>query len=409
MQAEFYDSFCASDAPLSSAARIPASLVATKGDDWTGGSKMPRNAQMECWRQHGRSLAFAVSARALASGRIGFVALVAMLFAISVVRCEDIVTIRSGRAGKETTRRLFGEITDIRGGQIHLLRNGRPEAIDETKVIRFETEYLPPHIEGKRQFAAANYQGALALLGEAAAQEDRNWVRRDILAQVVACRQNLGQVNAACDTFRIIYASDNSTRHLHAIPLAWQSERATPALQAKAEPWLQNDDNGAARLMAASWLLSGPKRSGSIEALNDLTDNADTRIAQLAQAQLWRTKLVTARETDASIWQAAVDRFPENLRSGPYYLLGRLHSRLKHPEQAALAFLRTPVLFPHQRPLCEQSLLAAARELETMDRLDAARLVYREFISKYPGSLFEGEVTDRYRKLEEKRKKRRQQ
>ena len=101
MQAEFYDSFCASDAPLSSAARIPASLVATKGDDWTGGSKMTRNAQMECWRQHGRSLAFAVSARALASGRIGFVALVAMLFAISVVRCEDIVTIRSGRAGKD--------------------------------------------------------------------------------------------------------------------------------------------------------------------------------------------------------------------------------------------------------------------------------------------------------------------
>jgi len=333
---------------------------------------------------------------------------VALLAAdVSTVLSEDIVTIVSGRPGKETTRRLFGEITDIRGGKVHLLRNGRTETIDEAKVIRFETQYLPPHIEGKRQFKAANYQGALTLLREAASAEDRNWVRRDILAQIVACRYNLGQADVACETFRIIYGADNSTRHLHAAPLAWRSERATPALHAKASQWLKEDDNGAAQLMAASWLLSGPNRQAAIEKLNALTDNDDTRIAKLAQAQLWRTKLVTARETDAAVWQASIDRLPENLRGGPYYLLGQLYSRLKKPERASLAFLRTPVLFPHQRPLCEQSLLAAARELETMNRLEEARLVYREFISTFPGSLFEEEVKERYQNLEEKRKKQR--
>lgn len=319
---------------------------------------------------------------------------------------EDVVTIRTGRAGQESTRRIFGTIVDLRGGRMTVFRSGREESFDTSKIIRYETTHLPQQIEGDRLFRARNYPAALTQYREAVEREKRNWVRREILAAMTTCRRNLGQFDVACETFLIVYEADKQTRHLNAIPLAWRSERAPPPLASRAEEWLRADEEGAAQLMAASWLLSGPRRAQAVSALQSLTDNKDKRIAQLAQAQLWRTKLVTARETEAPVWEAFVERIPEDLRAGPYFMLGQLLSRLKKPEQAALAYLRTPVLFPHERLLCEQSLFAAAKELETIGQLDAARNIYRELLRDYVGSIYADEAKSRYQQLEEKRKKR---
>lgn len=328
-----------------------------------------------------------------------------LLLSPTSIRAEDVVTIRSGRTGQESTRRLFGTITNIRGERLIMLRGGREEGVDLDKVVRYETTYQPQHLEAQRQFQAGNDQAALRLFRDAVEREDRNWVRREILAEIVACQRNLGQIEQACETFLIVYESDPETRRLDAIPLAWRTVRPSATLQAKAATWLRRDDNSAAQLLGASWLLAGGQRGQALTVLRDLTDDDDVRLAQLAQAQLWRSELVTANESHAKIWAAAIERMGPEFRGGPYYMLGRLHARLKQPRLAALALLRAPVLFPHDRPLAQQSLLAAAGELETLGQIDAAQDLYRELLRDYAGSLLEDETRARLRQLEEKRKK----
>ncbi len=331
--------------------------------------------------------------------------LILLLLLASDLSAEDIVTIRTGAAGRESTRRLFGVVVESKGDKLTMLRNGREESFAASKVLRLETKYGDLHVAGKRQFEAKNYSAALASLRQAVEQDDRNWVRRDILAMLVACRYNLGQTDVACETFRIVYGSDKTTPHLRYIPLAWKSERATPALQQRAQGWLDSTDNAAARLMAASWLLSGAQRSRSMEVLDSLTADDDVRIAQLARAQLWRTKLVTSGEQDAAMWADAIRKMTPTTRGGAYFMLGQLYGRLKKHEQSVIAYMRTPVLFPHLRPVCEQSLLAAGKQLESMGRLTEARNVYRELINEYPRSLYLDDAQQRYQQLEVRRKK----
>jgi hypothetical protein len=67
--------------------------------------------------------------------------------------------------------------------------------------------------------------------------------------------------------------------------------------------------------------------------------------------------------------------------------LGLACSRLDQHEEAALLFLRAPILQPLDRVLASQALLAAGRELETMGQIDAAANVYREIVLEHEKSL----------------------
>ncbi len=71
------------------------------------------------------------------------------------------------------------------------------------------------------------------------------------------------------------------------------------------------------------------------------------------------------------------------LQSGPAFVLGTALSRLGEPAQAALYFLRTPILHPADRDLAAEALLAAGEQLEKAKDPAGARSVYRELIDHY--------------------------
>jgi TolA-binding protein len=74
------------------------------------------------------------------------------------------------------------------------------------------------------------------------------------------------------------------------------------------------------------------------------------------------------------------------LRAGPYFLAGKALARHGRHEQAALALLRVPILYPEQRGLAAECLLLAAGQLKMLDSKAEAAALYRELKQAYPES-----------------------
>jgi len=139
----------------------------------------------------------------------------------------------------------------------------------------------------------------------------------------------------------------------------------------------------AARLLGASWLLSTGQRAAATAVLDELAKSSDARIAGLAQVQLWRTKLVTASPAEISRWLAQLEKMPPEIQAAGWYVLGDLFSRQNQPEQAALAYLKVPLLFRQQRALAADALLAAGKQLEKMGQPSQAAGLYRELVRDF--------------------------
>lgn len=319
---------------------------------------------------------------------MAFVVLGAVFVNVRPVPAEDVVLVASGQEGRSPVRRT-GEILDYNGQTLTLRApTGASAAIPADRVMEVHAEWSAPHRRGDELFAAANFAEALEQYREAARQEQRLWVRRRLIAQAVWCYRNLDQPDLSATAFLTLAAEDPTLLHLDAIPLAWTSEQPDAAFERRLQTWLAGE-NTLAALIAASWLLPTRERPSAVQKLRGLTSHSDARIALLAEAQLWRAQ-PTATADDVARWRQILDRIPVSLRAGPYYVLGQALARLGEGRQAALAFLRVPMLYPRQRALAAEALLAAGRELERLDRNDEAAQLYRELVTQYA----ESQLTD---------------
>jgi len=135
--------------------------------------------------------------------------------------------------------------------------------------------------------------------------------------------------------------------------------------------------------MGASYLLTGADAATTDEKLRSLSLHDDARIAALSSAQRWRSEIATASQPQIDGWRVQIDKAPEQLRGGPYFLLGLALANTSQYEPAALAFMRVPILYPRQRELAARALLEAGRAMEKLDRPSEAGQLYREVLSRH--------------------------
>jgi tetratricopeptide (TPR) repeat protein len=300
---------------------------------------------------------------------------------------EDVIIVATGKEGRGRSR-IAGQILDYTGQGLRLmLPSGREQTFASDRVVEVETAWQPDHAAGDRLFGEGKYAQALPLYRQSLGKEHRPWARRRILAQCVWCCRCLEQWEQAGDAFLVLYDSDPSTQYFASIPLAWGAAQLSSAsVERRAADWLARPDSRAASLLGASWLLTTASRQDASEAvLQRLASDRDARIAFLAESQLWRTRAATAAP-QADHWRERIEQMPEDLRPGPYFTYGRALARLGCREQAALAFLRVPILYPSHRDLAAESLLAAGRELELSGQVDEAVGLYREVTADYCGA-----------------------
>lgn len=299
---------------------------------------------------------------------------------------EDSVICRRVEGSGETRR--TGEILDFTGEFLTLRgASGREEQIPSSRVLRYETTRVRDHENADQLFREARFPDAVVAYRRAVDEEQRGWMRRQILASMVRCHTNMNQPDRAGDTFLIIVRIDPTTQWFDAIPLSWKPQQTTGPWEQRASDWLDNPPAPAAALMGASWLLSSSRRDRAREALRQLAADPDPRIALLAQAQLCRAELFNNRPDTVSRLESTVAALDHSLRAGPYFLLGHAWARQSDPGRAALAFLRVPILHAEQADLAAESLWLAGDQLQLAGNRDGAATVYRELTDRHPQHL----------------------
>ena len=102
--------------------------------------------------------------------------------------------------GDETRARtrVRGEVIDYTGKELKLkLSAGGERTFKPDQVVDVETPHSAEHERGLQLLAQREYLSALQSLESAARSEQRRWVRREILADIVLCYAALGDFNSA--------------------------------------------------------------------------------------------------------------------------------------------------------------------------------------------------------------------
>jgi tetratricopeptide (TPR) repeat protein len=335
--------------------------------------------------------------------RFPFSALLFLCLLPAPAAAQDTVYL-SSTAGSRGFTKLTGRVADYTGRQLVLETAGGQRTYPAEKVIQIETEHTPQQVEADARMARGDFASAVALYGQARDADPRTWVRRQITAEMVWCHQALDQLPEAGEQFLILVRSDPDTPYFDCIPLAWAPAQPSRQLEQAALGWLARDDLPAAVLLGASHLMMNTSSSSAAVArLSQLAAAGDPRIAPLAVAQVWRAAIATTDQKGLDRWQQAIERMPEPLRAGPYYVLGQAEAYRQEWEQAALAMMRVPILYPRHRTLAARSLLEAGRALEKLDRTSQAARLYRELIESDSSSRQAAEARLRLEELAKRR------
>ena len=317
-------------------------------------------------------------------GLVLFFSLILSLGPLSAVAtAADDLVILSSASNPQSRSRITGKVIDFTGREITVeTTGGTQRKYPADQVVEVQTAWPAGMTEGdallaKRQYSAAylKYKGALDSKQH---EEQRDWVRRKLLARMVTCLRHQKLIAQAGEFFLLLLRADPTTLDFDVVPLAWLPGEPPADVEQKAREWLDREDSPVAVLMGASHLLSTAQGPAALAKLEQLTADKDVRIAALAEAQIWRGTFVTATPEQVALWQQRVERLPESLRAGPYLVLGRALLYGKMPDEAALALLRVPILFPAEPALAAEALTLAAQALEQAGHTDGAARVRRE-------------------------------
>jgi len=213
--------------------------------------------------------------------------------------------------------------------------------------------------------------------------ETRDWIKERIQARILWCLRAQGKWSAAARFYAAVLRKTNpATPYIDVIPIVWHTLILSPAMQGQAAELLDSSDLND-RLIGASWLLASPLRARAVSALTQLELNTNKRIAILATAQLWRTKLPVALNADLEKWQNVINRLPLADQAGPYYVLGKLQQQQGESELAVLSWMRVIILHPHGHQLNAESLLAAIKALREIEKPTQAITLCRELQNEY--------------------------
>ena len=296
------------------------------------------------------------------------------------VVAQDEVWLSSGE-GRIVVR---GEVQDYTGLEITIKApDGTVARYPSDRVLRIDTERSAAQLEADRMLAGQHYETAAQKYRTAMDEETRIWVRREIVAGLVTCFREMGNLERAGEFFLLLVRSDPETPHFDCIPLAWTTTQPSADVERRARVWIEEDDLPAAVLLGASQLISTPLEPQAVIQLRSLTRSSQPQVAALAEAQLWRTRFGRADPAEIDGWKATAESLPEKLRAGPSYAIGRALASAQRNDEAAVALLRVPILHPRQHDLAAYALFEAGTRLDKAVHRAEADRVLGELVRDY--------------------------
>lgn len=299
---------------------------------------------------------------------------------------------------KSLTARLTisGIVEDYTGTEVTIRTDSdeSPKTFPASDVIEIQTAQTESQTRGLKLLAEGQVEQASRELEVALKREPRTWVRREILAALVRCGLRRGDYVGAGNRFLALLKSDATSRHFRVIPLVWAPETISREARSEAQAWM-NGKVEAGRLMGAS-LLYDDRESGkeARSVLKELSSSTDSRVRVLAQAQAWREEALSGNpgRLQTAQWRQRIDEMSEDLRAGPYYLLGRAYAARHDYELAAATLLWLPLVDDHDFRLAARACLEAGAALDRIGQQAEARTLFREVTSRFADTPFADEA-----------------
>ncbi len=296
-----------------------------------------------------------------------------------------------------------GYVDDYTGREV-ILRTKTGEGLKRfprEDVIQVQTAYTAHHEKGRQLLSNGKPTEAKVELTQALKEEDRAWVRREILAQLVRCALWNGNYRAAMPLFLSIVESDPETIHYGLAPLAWGDTASEAGLKVDARNWL-TDKSPVSQLIGASHLLFDRELNDQAEkVLRQLARDVNIKIQRLAQMQLWRVRSLggAATANELGRWEAAIDELPEELRVGGYFVLGQTFRRQHQPERAAAMLLWLPLVYDADRYLAARACFDAAELVASFGDHAQATTLYSELVFRFGDTPYGRQAEERWKKL----------
>ncbi len=324
------------------------------------------------------------------------------LLTTSAAQAQDKVILQRSSYSARVT--VSGVVEDYTGTEISIRTDNDepPKVFPSADVVEIQTSQTDSHTRGLKLLAEGNAEQAIRELEVAVKKEPRAWVRREILSALVRAGLRRGDYAAAGTRFLALIRSDPTTRHFRVIPLVWAPGTISRDARGEALAWMHGKVD-AGRLIGASLLYDDRdegKEARSV--LKELSSSTDDRVRVLAQMQARREEALagTAGRLQTAQWQQRIDEMPEDLRAGPYYLLGRVYAARHDFELAAATLLWLPLVDDHDVRLAARACLEAGVALDRIGQHAEARTLYREVTVRFADTPFADEAADLLKRQE---------
>ncbi len=298
----------------------------------------------------------------------------------------DQIVMRDGNSRR--TKIIPGVIEDLAGHSVVFRRGGN--AVEVFKLREIESIQFGKSgsfDEGLRQIREHEWLRAIASLKIAEMTEPRAWVVREIQASLAEALRAAGKFDECTQVVERIYEIDPTTRHLNMLPLVWD-ERLPPEHRVSVKQEDLKSPSLLRQLVAASALLQDPAReSAAASVLQALKTGPRAGLQQLAEAQLWRLRLLhpeTIRASETALWMQRVRDFDRRQRSGPDFVIGRALLAVHDYDNASPSLLWMPLVAPLDPPTTAACTNEAINALKQSGRVAEAEQLQRSLDSVQP-------------------------
>ena len=167
---------------------------------------------------------------------------------------DDVVYLRSPSNPRARTK-ISGQIVDYTGKELVIHTDAAaPRRIPSEQVAGIETAWTADQQAGDAMLAKHEFAAALAQYQLALKKDERRWVRRKIIADMIWCYRGLDQLGRAGELFLILVRDDPATPYYACIPLNWLPREPSPDCEQRSREWLARGEGAEAVLLAASHL-----------------------------------------------------------------------------------------------------------------------------------------------------------
>lgn len=286
---------------------------------------------------------------------------------VDIPRGREVVEVRN-RDDERGFMRYVGVIQSFDRKGLVLETTEGSKTISARSVAQIHYRKSDEQQLGDQHFQQKNYRDALKHYKQALQTCDRRWMEVELSARIIRCETALGFWPQAITDFCALneLEPEMTDETFSCIPLAWQTLPGEVPTEETALKLLRSRSNAAPAqvILCGSYLLFSPKAKEVPQRLKTFSTHRDARAAQMAEAQTWRLELVSVTPEKAERWRDRIEEFPPELRGGPTFILGQAYFRLQKYDAAALAFLKTALVYDQNPILAEEARKQAQKALQ---------------------------------------------